>query len=54
MIAIYNNDHAQTLAHVCDTLEDASRWIGCSTQAFYKSLHLYGVMKVKNYIIERV
>jgi len=54
MIAIYNNDHDQTLAHVCNTLESAAAWIGCTVQALYKSMHLTGVMSAKGFIIEKI
>jgi len=54
MIAIYNNDHAETLAHVCDNLESAAAWIGCTVQALYKSMHLTGVMSAKGFKIERL
>jgi Leu/Phe-tRNA-protein transferase len=54
MIAIYNNDHAETLAHVCDTLESAATWIGCTVQALYKSMHLQGVMSAKGFTIEKI
>ena len=54
VIGIYNNDQALTLAHIVDTLEQASAWIGCSRQALYESLHLQGVMKAKGYIVERI
>lgn len=54
MIAIYNDDVALTLAHIVDTLDDASKWIGCSRSALYQSLHLNGVMRAKGFIVERI
>ena len=54
MIGIYKDNESQTLSHLCDTIEQAAKWIESSTQALYKSLHLYGVMKAKGYIVERI
>ena len=54
MIGIYKDNESQTLSHLCDTIEQASKWIGSSTQALYKSFHVLGVMKAKGFIVERV
>lgn len=53
-IAIYEDTIAQNIAHIVDTLEEASQWLGCTRDTLYKSLHLHGVMKAKGYIVERI
>lgn len=53
-IAIYHDNESETLAHIVDTLQEASEWIGCTVDALFKSLHLNGKMVVKNYIVERI
>ena len=53
MIGIYQ-ESTETLAHLVESIEEASKWIGCSRQALYEALHLFGVMKAKGYIVERV
>ena len=53
-IGIYHDNDAETLAHVVDTITDASAWIGCTLDTLYKSLHLNGVMKAKGYKIELI
>ena len=48
-------DNALALpVNVVETIEDASEWIGCSTQALYDNMALYGVMKAKGYVLELV
>jgi hypothetical protein len=52
IIGIYEDNEAGTLAHIVDTITEASKWVGCTIDAFYKSLHLTGVMRAKGYKIE--
>lgn len=42
------------IAHMVETIEQASEWIGCSLQALYKSLHLNGEMIAKGYKVEKI
>ena len=35
-----------------ETIEQAAAWIGCTTQALYKNMHLNGVMSCKGYTLE--
>lgn len=53
-VGIYTNDEHETLAHVVDTIEDASRWIGVTVDALYKSKHLHDFMNAKGYKIELI
>lgn len=53
-IAIYELNESESLVHIVDTLEEASKWIGCTVDTFYKSLHLNGRMVAKGYTVERV
>lgn len=54
MIAIYEDTTTQNIAHIVNTIEEASQWLGCARDTLYKSLHLHGVMKAKGYIVERL
>lgn len=51
MIGIYKDD---ILSHLVNTIEESAEWIGCSTQALYKSLHINGVMSAKNFTVDRI
>lgn len=53
-VGIYTDDEHETLAHITETIEDASRWIGVTVDALYKSKHLHGVMVSKGYKIELI
>jgi hypothetical protein len=39
---------------VCDTIEEATRWLKCKRDTLYKSLHTKGIMQYKNYSLEIV
>ena len=52
IIAIYNDDEMEQLVHITDTIEGAAAWIGCSSRALYKAMHIHGIMKAKGYKIE--
>ena len=54
LIGIYNNDEAGTLAHVVNSISEASRWIGCTVDAFYKSLQATGAMTARGYTLELI
>ena len=54
LIGIYEDNQAETLAHIVPTLSQASKWIGCTIDTLYKSLHLNGVMRAKGYKIELI
>ena len=53
-ILICVNDKYSLPVHVCDTIEEATEWIGCSKSALYKSLHIHGIMQAKGYTVELV
>lgn len=53
-IAIYEANESENLAHIVSTLEEASKWLGCTVDALFKSMHLYGRMIAKGYYVERV
>jgi len=50
VIAIY--DKEGLLVHIVDTLQQASVWIGCHVDTFYKSLHINNQMRAKGYTLE--
>lgn len=54
IVGIYTNDEHETLSHITETIEDASRWIGVTVDALYKSKHLNGDMCAKGYKIELI
>ena len=54
IIGIYEDNGAETLAHIVPTIKEASTWIGCALDTLYKSLHLNGVMKAKGYKLELI
>ena len=54
LIGIYEDNEAQTLAHIVNTLSQASAWLGVTLDALYKAKHLNGVMKAKGYTIELI
>ena len=51
MIGIYKDD---ILSHLVNTIEESAEWIGCSTQALYKSFHVDGVMSAKGFTVDRI
>ena len=53
-VCVCEDNDLSLMVAVCDTIQEASEFIGCSDRALYKSMKLYGVMKAKGYIIELV
>ena len=53
-ILICNNDEMSLPVHVCNDLQEASEWLGCSVRTLYNTKHLKGMMQYDNYIIELV
>lgn len=54
LIGIYNQDEAGTLAHIVTSISEASRWVGCSVDAFYKSLQATGSMQARGFTLELI
>jgi hypothetical protein len=52
IIGIYENNESETLAHIVETIEQASRWIGCGMTTLYDALHRDGFMNAKGYKLE--
>jgi hypothetical protein len=52
IIGIYENNESETLAHIVETVEQASKWIGCGVTTLYDALHREGVMNAKGYKLE--
>jgi len=52
LIAIYENDNMELLVHIVETIEEASRWIGCGVTTLYDSLHRDGFMNARGYKLE--
>jgi len=40
--------------HICDTIEEASKWLGCPVSTLYNQKHLTGVMQYNGYKLELV
>lgn len=53
-IAIYEDNESENLAHIVESIAEASKWVGCSVQAFYDSFHRTGRMKARGYFLEVV
>ena len=54
ILIIKENDEFELPVHVCNTIKEASVFIGCKERILYKNMHLYGVMKANGYILEVV
>lgn len=55
LIVIYKEDDIYELPiKYVKTIEEASDFIGCTVQSFYKNMHLCGVMKSNGYILELI
>ena len=54
MIAIYEKDGSQNIVNIVSSIEEASKWIGCSVRILYYNLKIDGVMHYDQYFIERV
>ena len=52
IIGIYENTETETLCHMVDTIEQASKWIGCGVTTLYDSLHRDGFMNARGFKIE--
>ena len=53
-IGVYEENGAETLAHVVETITEAAEWLGVSIDALYKAKHLHGVMRAKGYTLELI
>lgn len=53
-ILICNDDEMSLPCAVVDTIENGASWIGCTVQALYKNMRLYGTMKANGYVLELV
>lgn len=54
LVGIYTQDDSGTLAHIVETIAEASRWIGVTVDALYKSQHLHGTMQARGYKLELI
>lgn len=52
LIGIYTDDGAETLCHLVPSITEASRWVGCNPDTFYRALHTSGAMRAKGYRLE--
>ena len=53
-ILICNDDEMSLPVHVCDTLEDASEWLGCNIRVLYNTQYKYNKMIYNGYVVELV
>lgn len=53
-ILVCKDDSLSLPCTVCDTLQQASEFIGCSIRTLYNTMHLYGQMKANGYVVELV
>jgi hypothetical protein len=53
-VGIYEDNETETLAHIVNTITEASKWIGCTIDTLYKAQHLGGVMRAKGYKLELI
>jgi hypothetical protein len=54
LIGIYQDDEMELLSHIVKTIEEASKWIGCSIDTLYKAKHEDGIMRAKGYKLELI
>lgn len=54
ILIIKENDVFELPVHICDTIEEASQWLGCSPRTLYNTKHLTGSMCFNGYILELV
>ena len=54
LIGIYEDNEMELLSHIVKTIEEASRWIGCSIDSLYKARYIDGVMRAKGYKLEMI
>ena len=52
LIGIYTDDGAETLCHLVPSIIEASNWVGCNPDTFYRALHTSGAMRAKGYKLE--
>lgn len=52
LIGIYTHDSAETLCHLVPSILEASRWVGCHPDTFYKALQTTGEMTAKGFKLE--
>ncbi len=53
-IGIYNTHDNDIIVNICDTIQAAAEWLGCTTSQLYKSLQINGIMSYKNYTLELI
>ena len=54
-IIIYKeNDIYELPVTLVNTVEEASKFIGCSPRTLYNNMHIHGVMKANGYVLELV
>lgn len=54
ILVIKENDIYELPVAVCDSIEDASKVIGCSIRTLYNTMHTKGIMKANGYYLELV
>jgi hypothetical protein len=54
LIGIYEDNEMMLLSHIVRTIEEASKWIGCSIDTLYKAKHEDGIMRAKGYKLELI
>lgn len=54
LVAIYDMNDCELLVNVVDSIEEASKWLGCARSTLYKSLHIKGYMGYSNYKVDLI
>jgi hypothetical protein len=53
-ILICKDDNLELPVHIVDTIEEASKWLGCKRDTLYKSKYLNGYMNYNGFKIELI
>lgn len=54
ILVIKEDDVFELPQTVCNTIQEASEFIGCKQRILYKNKALYGVMKANGFVLEFV
>jgi hypothetical protein len=51
---ICNDDVMELPVHICDTLEEASKWLNCKVRTLYNTKYLKGYMCFNGFKVELI
>lgn len=52
LIGVYVDDDSRLPVTIVDTIEEASKFIGCAVSTLYRNLKIDGEMNARGYIVE--